>query len=395
MEEFVNWSGSVHFRTSAVHHPRSEDDVVALVREASRRGGHVRPVGSGHSSTPLVATDDTLVSLDRMTGVVHADTEERRATLLPGTGLADAGAALEKFGLAMENLGDVDYQTIAGAVGTATHGTGRDLGNLSSTLVGGRLVTGTGEILSFGEGDDLLRAAKVALGALGVFTALQLRLDRSFTLHRQNWITHIEWVLENFDELSRSCRHVDFYWYPRSDLAQVRILTPPGGEPSFLPPGRLKTEETGPSYEIIPNFRDLKFEEMEYMVPVDAGLDVFQEIRERVKKRHRDKVGWRILVRTIAPDDAMLSNVPQPTMTIALLQNATLEYEHYFRDLEPIFLMAGGRPHWGKKHYRSAADLERMYPEWNRFLEIRQSCDPSGVFLNDYLTSIFGLRRNR
>lgn len=393
MERFVNWSGSVRFDAAQLRQPSSEDEVAALVRETAERGGKLRPVGSGHSSTPLAETTDTLVSLDAISGLEAADAGAGTATVLPGTGLSDLGSALAGHDLAMENLGDVDYQTIAGAIGTGTHGTGRNLGNLSSTLVGGRLVTGTGGVVEFGEGSgELLRAAQLALGSLGILTALRLRVRSAFHLHRQNWMTHIDWVLDHFSELSRACRHVDFYWYPRSDLAQVRILTPPGEEPDVVPPGTLKKDESGPSYQIIPNFRDLKFDEMEYMVPLEEGLDVFRAVRERVKARHRHRVGWRVLVRTIAQDSAMLTNAPQPTMTIALLQNASLEYEEYFRDVEPIFLAGGGRPHWGKKHYRSAADLREMYPEWENFLRIRQECDPAGVFLNDYLAELLGLR---
>ena len=397
-ETFTNWSGSL--TATPRHRPQASttDEVVRAVRNARADGLTLRPLGSGHSSMPVMTTDDVMLSVDHMQGVVAADPESGLARVLPGTGLADLGAQLAEHGLGLENLGDVDYQSIAGAIGTGTHGTGTRLGNLSSTLAGGTLVTGTGEEVPFGvdapdgvDDDDVVRAAQVALGSLGVLTSLTLRVLPAYDLHRTNYMTHIDWVLENLDELLEQNRHLDFYWYPRSDLAQVRILNIPGDEPDLLPPGELVKEETGPSYEILPNHRDLLFDEMEYMLPLEVGPYAFREARERIKERHRQYVGWRVLVRTIAPDTAMLSpSYRRPTMTIALLQNASLPHESYFRDMEPLFRAHGGRPHWGKKHTMRAAELAPLYPEWDAFAHIRERLDPDGVLLNEHLRELFG-----
>ncbi|WP_344229367.1 D-arabinono-1,4-lactone oxidase [Citricoccus alkalitolerans] len=380
----------------AWHYPADEVDVARLVRQARSGGQALRPLGSGHSSSALVATDGALVSLDRLSGVVSTDPHRGLATVLPGTGLADLGSALAEAGLGLENFGDVDYQAIAGAIATGTHGTGRDLGNLSSMLVGGRLVSGTGEVVRFGtESDDsdsddsLLRAVQVSLGSLGFLTSLTLQVRPAYELRRTNWMTHIDWVLEHYAELVASNRNMDFYWYPRSDLAQVRMLNEPGQEPDLLPPGRLKRDETGPSYEIIPNRREIPFEEMEYMIPLDTGLEAFRQVRQRVRERHRDRVGWRVLVRTIAPDRGMLSTANgRPTMTIALLHNATLPYRDYFSDMEPLLRGFEGRPHWGKKHSATAERLAPLYPEWEEFGRWRRELDPDGVFLNDHLRAL-------
>lgn len=396
-EEFTNWSGSVRFTPARHLTPDTAGEVADLVKSVGDSGGQVRPVGSGHSSVPLFNTEDTLVSLERLSGVIEADPDASTARVLPGTGLRDLGAGLAEHAVAMQNLGDVDYQAIAGALATGTHGSGITLGNLSSTLIGGRLVNGVGEEVPFGvdagkgEDHDLLRAAQVSLGTLGIFTSLTLRVEEAHQLHRQNWITHIDWVLENFAELSASNRSMDFYWYPRSDLAQVRMLNKPGDEPELVPEGRLKTDETGPNYEIIPNDRMLHFEEMEYMLPLDTKLVAFREIRERIKAEHRATVGWRVLVRTIAADQAMLSNAGgRPTMTIALLQNNTLPYQEYFNDIEPILRAYDGRPHWGKKHTMTSSELQPHYPQWDEFRRIRRRMDPHGVFLNDYLRELLG-----
>ncbi len=348
---------------------------------------------------PLVATDDELVSLERMTGVLAVDAAAGTAEVLPGTPMDELGAQLVERGVAIDNYGDVDYQAIAGAIGTGTHGSGARLGNLSSILVGGTLVTGTGEAVRFTRDghdasadlgqDALLPAAQVSLGALGIFTSLTLRVRPAYELHRTNWMTHIDWVLEHFHELVEANRCFDFYWYPRSDLAQVRMLNEPGDEPGIRPPGELRREETGPSYEILPNDRHLRFEEMEHMLPLDPELRAFREVRERVKAKHRTRVGWRVLVRTIAADDAMLSGAQgRPTMTIALLHNASLPHEHYFGDMEPLLLEHGGRPHWGKKHTMRAAQLAPLYLRWNEFARVREALDPDGVLRNEHLSEL-------
>lgn len=396
-DEFVNWSGSMRFTPGEHLRPATEEEVSAIVRRAVEEGRQVRPVGSGHSSVPLVSTPDVLVSLDAMAGLGSHDPGAGRASLLPGTGLGQAGELLADVGLAMENLGDVDYQTIAGAIGTGTHGTGLRLGNLSQTLVGGRLVTASGDVLAFGTdaGDDadpdLLRAAQVSLGSLGIMTSLTLRLLPAYDLHRVNWCTHVDWAVEHLHELAEAHRHVDFYWYPRSDEAQVRTLDVPGQEPELAPPaGEVRSDETGPSYAVIPNVRDLRFDEMEYMLPIEAGLECFAVVRERVKERHRHQVAWRVLVRTIDADEAMISNCyRRRTMTIALLQNSGLPHDEYFADLEPVLQSFGGRPHWGKKHSMREPELRRSYREWDAFQDIRRRLDPNGVFLNDYLRSLF------
>ena len=409
-EPFTNWSGSLTASPRRRVHASTPEEVMQAVRDAASDGLTLRPLGSGHSSMPVMTTDDVMLSVDDMRGVVSADREAGLARVLPGTGLADLGAELAEHGLGMENLGDVDYQSIAGAIGTGTHGTGVELGNLSSTLAGGTLVTGTGEELQFGvdapsgdgtggegtgggesDDDELTRAIQVSLGSLGVLTSLTLRVLPAYDLHRTNWMTHIDWVLDNLDQLMAENRHVDFYWYPRSDLAQVRILNPPGREPDLLPPGELVKEETGPSYEILPNHRDLFFDEMEYMLPLEVGPYAFREARKRIKERHRQYVGWRVLVRTVAADTAMLSpSYRRPTMTIALLQNASLPYDPYFRDMEPLLQAHGGRPHWGKKHTMRADELAPRYPEWDAFRRIRAELDPDGVLQSPHLRDLFG-----
>lgn len=401
-EHFQNWSGSLTFDYDDRARPRDEDGLRAVVDDVRASGRTVRPVGSGHSSTPLVETGDVLVDFEHLAGLASYDDEAMTVSLLPGTTIEDAGGLLAEHGYAMENLGDVAYQTIAGAIGTGTHGTGLELGNLSSTLVGGRLVTGGGAAVPFGvdagtDGtDDLTRAVQVSLGSLGMLSSLTLRALPYYELHRRNVTADVDWMIESFHQMTSRHRHVDFYWYPRRDEVKLRLMDRVDEAPELEVPVRdHKKSEAGPSHQVITNSRDLRFEEMEYMFPLEHGMEVFRAVRPRILERHRQYVGWRVLVRCIAGDDAMLSNCNGgPTMTIALLQNHQLDYDAYFSDLEPLFLEHGGRPHWGKKHSQTAETLRGMYPEWDTFHDLRRRLDPEEVFMNDYLRTLFDGERS-
>ena len=388
---WTNWSGSVHCDPKITASPQTEAEIVDIVQRAAAEGRCVRPLGAGHSSSPLVVTNDVLLSLKSFSGVLDHDPDRRQATLRPGTTLNAAGSALHDIGLAFHNLGDIDKQTIAGALSTGTHGSGQHLQNLASLLIGGRLVTADGSVRAFSiERDpDLTAALQVSLGTLGILTELRLQLLPAYRLHRQEWCAQVDDCLAYLPGLIAENRTMDFYWYPRSDEVKIRLLNLPGEGMRDLPFARLVQDTTDWSHTVIAQQRELRFDEMEYALPADQGLACFQEIRKRVTAKHRHLVGWRTLYRTVAPDGAMLSPAGgRPTVTISLHQNASLPYEDYFADIEPIFRACGGRPHWGKKHSLTAAELRPLYPRWDQFQAIRRELDPGGVFLSPALRTL-------
>ena len=394
-EEWTNWSGSVSFHPEKILTPGAEAELQSIVRECAEDGRTVRVVGSGHSWTPVVETEDVLVSLERMTGVVAHDPDAREATILGGTTLEEAGTELHDRNLAFPNLGDVSMQTVAGAFGTGTHGTGPTFENLSGSLIGGRMVTGTGEIREFHVEDDpdLLRAARVSLGTLGIFTELRLDLQPTYKLQRREYCTSWRECREHIPTLIEENRNFDCYWYPRSDEVKLRLLNAPGGGTDHADLAYATQVEDGTGWwqEIIPEHDDIgrEFDEMEYAVAIEDGIECFETVRDRVRERWRADVGWRMLLRTIAPDDSYLSTeYDRETMTISCIQNAELDHWPYFEDVEPLFCEYDGRPHWGKNHTLRAGALRELYPEWDRFQEIRRELDPEGVFMTDYLTDL-------
>lgn len=396
MKEWVNWSGSLRFRPARLRRPRTADEVGAVVREARAAGKKVRAVGAGHSSVPLVATDDVLISLERFQAVTQRreDKQRDRATVGAGVSLQDAGKRLFELGLAVHNLGDVDVQTVVGAISTGTHGSGDTLQNLATMLVGCELVTGTGETVRWSDEGDLKRllGARVGLGALGILVSATLQLVKPYRLCRREYCTSISALLPRLGEALAAHRNLDFYWYPRRDEVKLRtmVLEEDAGPPS-ADLGRLLSEERGLGHEVLPRTRTLKFEELEYAVPFEAGPPCFQAVRQRMLAVHRREVGWRVLYRIIAADEAYLSTAHgQKVVAISLHHNAGLPYEPFFRDLEPIFRAHGGRPHWAKKHTLNAASLRPLYPAWDTFQRLRGELDPDGVFAAPYLVELLG-----
>ncbi|MDG4766046.1 D-arabinono-1,4-lactone oxidase [Solwaraspora sp. WMMD406] len=391
-----NWSGGLCFQPAGIARPDSVDQLCRIVRQTAARGGCVRPVGAGHSSAPLVRTDDLLLSVDRLPSGVLGTPADGQAWVGAGTRLHELGDLLRRHGLAMPNLGDVDTQAIAGAIGTGTHGSGRGLSNLSAMVTGVRLVTAAGQVIEIdGEREpDVLRAVQLSLGVLGVLTAVRTRVVPAFQARRREWGLPTDECLAVFDALLDANRNVDFYWYPRRDDAHLRTVNPVDDDPgpARLPATDCTEDRVGWSGSALTKRRSLRFHEIEYAVPAAAGPACFQELRHRIRIRHRQHAAWRVLYRYVAADHAYLSPAyGRDSVTISVHQNETSPYQEFFADVEPIFHAYGGRPHWAKIHHLEGRDLLSRYPEADRFLTVRHRLDPDGVFLSDYLRRLLAL----
>ena len=398
--EWSNWSGSVSCRPRELLFPESEEEVVTIVSRAAAAGRTVRVAGAGHSFTPLCASDDVLLSLDRLAGIESVDTVARRAWIGAGTKIHDLGEPLAEGGLALENQGDVDVQAIAGAVSTGTHGTGPTLGSLSTQLVGLRIVTAAGDVLDCSPDADaeVFRAAQVSLGALGVITAVRLRLLPLYRLHEQVRREPLAACLESLDERIGANRHFEFFWYPHDDLAVTKTLNPtdrpPAGQPGSDSAGdaalsNADRDRVDDSWRIFPTVRENRFNEMEYSLPSERGVECFLEVRELMRRTHT-QVAWPVEYRTVAADDIFISTAEgRRSVTISIHQGVGLPHAEFFLDAEKIFRRHHGRPHWGKMHGLTCRGLCQLYPHWERFQSVRIRLDPQGRFLNEHLRGLF------
>jgi FAD-linked oxidoreductase len=424
-----NWSGGVTCKPRKVVSPRDEVELAAAIRQAD---GPVRTPGTGHSFTPLNASDGTLIDLAAFTGLKAADTERQTATLSAATPLWQAGPLLYARGLGLKNMGDIDRQTLGGVVGTGTHGTGRTLKSFSAEVAGFRLVLASGEVIacSASVNPDVFAAGATSLGALGVMTEITMNLRPAYKLIEDNFLLPIDDLFRRLDELVAANRHFEFFWFPYSDVAVCKSLNEtdqPAPEPrsaaqmyergeqgsadqrafgainevlpyapfllkqahrlfSQLMPGAGKVRW---SHEIFPSPRTTRFNEMEYALPYAKGPDALREIVETIRTK-RINTGFPIEFRSVAADDVWMSPFyGRESATIAVHQYHRVDTTRLFGACEAIFRSYKGRPHWGKRHTRTADELGDLYPKFEEFRAVRRRLDPKGKFLNDHLRAMF------
>lgn len=415
-----NWSGAQECEPTARVAPASEEALAELVRAARHT---IRPVGAGHSFSPLVPTDGTIVALSRLSGIVSHDPATLRADVWAGTRMAELGPPLAALGQALENMADIDRQLVGGAVATATHGTGLELGSISTTVRWLRLVTASGEVVecSADRNPELFQAARASLGALGIVTQLRLQNRRPYRLREKVWIMKTEDVLEASAELRTRHRHFETFPMVHGDMSLVETLDETDDEPTpveeqddggaalaaladlasrfpslrgllanllawLVEPG----ERVGESWQLLASVRNTRFNEMEYAVPLESGPDCLREVLATIERENID-VFFPLEFRYVKGDDIWLSPFyGRDSCAISVHQFHARPYADYFAAVEPVFWKYDGRPHWGKLHTLEARELSGLYPRWRDFLEVRLDLDPYGKFLNDHLRGVFG-----
>ncbi len=432
-----NWAGDERCAPAAIERPTSIAEIAAALERAAARGQRVRVAGAGHSFSDIALTDGCLLRLDRMSRLLEVDRSSGLVRVQGGITIHALNARLAAIGLALENLGDIDVQSIAGAISTATHGTGARLRNIPSQVAALTLVLANGSTLHCSEDDpELLRAARVGLGALGVVAEVTLRCVPAFRLRGLDAPAPLERTLERFEELALANDHFEFYVFPHARTALTRTnnrteepARPRGrasayaGDvlltnhafglccrlgrrmPAQIPRiNRLVTRLAGSSRRvdrsdrIFASPRLVRFTEMEYALPRERTVEAVRRVLELVESRargsgHRDgfAVPFPIEVRTVAADDALLSTAAgRDSGYVAVHMFEGMEWEPYFRAVEAIMDELGGRPHWGKRHFQTAATLRPRYPEWERFQAVRRRLDPEGRFANAYTDRVLG-----
>jgi FAD-linked oxidoreductase len=425
---WINWAGNQHCYPESRKAPQNTDQLVDIMKSAK---GVIRAVGSGHSFSGLVPTDDTLISTDLMSGLVSHDPKSLQATLLGGTTLRDCGPILDAIGQAMPNMPDMDYPTLAGAIASSVHATGAAFGSMSSYVVALKLVTPQGELIecSADKNPEIFQAARTSLGALGVISEITIQNQTPFNLTEVNGVTTANEIWATLDQRVANNRHFELFTIPYSDLIltvttnlakpednnsgeddpqAVNALREAFNATHWIPAigsrlysklldlsmsGSANVIRTGKSYEVFPHVRIVRFREMEYTVPAEVGPACMQEIMQTIRTK-KLPISFPFEYRYVKGDDVWLSMFEgRDGCSISIHQYGDLDYKRVFAEIEPIFWKYEGRPHWGKIHTLDAQRLASLYPRhWQDFQEIRTALDPEGKMMNKHLKQIFGDR---
>lgn len=427
---WTNWAGTASAEPAQSVAVTDSAHVAELVAGAATRGRRVKAIGSGHSFTDIGTTDGLHLTMRAMNRVLDVDHATGRVRVEAGITIRELNRALDAVGLALPNLGDIDAQTVSGAVSTSTHGTGGRLFGIAAAVVGVRLVTAAGEILDIDEEHRWFHAAQVTLGALGVVTELTLQCVPAFLLHAREEPAAISALVDDLETQVAENDHFEFYWWPHTDRGQAKFnnRVPEGTPPR--PVGRLRhlvddeflsngafalmcqaghlyrravprinrlaasalssREYVAASHEVFVSARRVRFRETEYAFPREAAPELLGEIRSFID-RHDETIGFPMEVRFTAADDVWLStSTARDSVYIAAHVYHREDHERYFAGLEEIYRRYDGRPHWGKLHTRTAEELRPLYPHFDEFLAVRNELDPQRVFANAYLDRVLG-----
>ncbi|MDQ3146784.1 MAG: FAD-binding protein [Actinomycetota bacterium] len=424
-----NWAGNQECTPASVHHPASEDELASVVKEAASAGERVKVVGAGHSFTGAALTTGRQVHLDRYDRILDVDRATGLVTVQAGIALRRLNDELAARGLALENLGDIAYQSVAGALSTSTHGTGARIGTLSTQIRGLRLVTGDGSLVdcSADEEPALFGPARVGVGALGVISTVALQALPAFRLSAVEEPLRLDRVLDALDDHVDGHDHFEFFWVPHTGWALTKTndrtdepLAPRSRwqgfrddvlvsnvafgtlcrigrvRPALIPrlaralpsTGRVTYVERSDRVFASPRF--VHFYEMEYAVPRAAAAEAVRAVRSWVE-RSGMQISFPVEVRFVAGDDIALSPASgRDTCYIAVHVYRGTQFHQYFTAVEDIMGDLGGRPHWGKLHFQTAATLAPRYPRWDEFQSARRRLDPDGRFANDYTDRVLG-----
>lgn len=420
--KWQNWSGGQSCLPEARLAPADATEVAEIITSSPKP---IRPVGTGHSFSALVPTDGTIMSLDRLSGVLEISNDTREATVGAGSKLGDLGAPLEENGQALINMPDINRQTLAGSIATSTHGTGEDFGSLSSYVTGLELVTAAGDTVWCDKDTraDLFQAARVSLGALGIVTKVRLQNRTPHRINKRTWVATFDDMVDQADTLAAENRNFEFYYIPFSSMC-MGISHNETDEP--LAPSTAEDNEgvmtlkaladylgwapsireyfirsaledlpdetfVDTSWKVYPSDRNVRFNEMEYHLPRENALQALKEIRTLVEGENLDLFfPWEF--RYVKSDDIWLSPFQgRESCSIAIHRYYEEDYQPLFSAVEPILQKHGGRPHWGKLHTLKAPEFAALYPNWNDFQTVREAMDPDGIFLNDHLREVFGI----
>lgn len=400
---WTNWVGNQSFTATDIVQAQNENDVVGIIKNAAKNNLNIRVAGSGHSFTPVVETDGIVIEPVGLTGIKSVDVEKKRATLGAGITIKEIGEPLWNAGLGLRNQGDIEAQRIAGAIATGTHGSGIDFGSFSASMVGCRLATASGEVIDIDESNpDLLAAAQVSVGTLGVMTEVTMQVKERYRLREEIRHQGFEEVISNLQENIKKNRNYNFFWFPSEESAALYNIVLPKGEKATdtchvkifndvtddVPDSDVKGHRVDRSYRIYTMIYDPNFHELEYFIPLHLAEDAIRELREFMLASLPMSI-FPMEVRNVGKDTAWLSSqYLTDTCVLSVSGMPGTDYWDYLKAVDRLLGKYQARVHWGKLHFLTKDQLFERYPKAEDFIKLRRELDPKGMFLNKHLAPL-------
>jgi sugar-1,4-lactone oxidase-like protein len=426
MPRVFNWSRHHSCDPVRVERPEDEAGVVALVKEARAKGLGIKVVGARHSWSDIAMGDGILVSLERLQDVVELDVAASTVRAQAGIRLHRLNDELDARGFALPIVGSVVEQSLAGVMSTGTHGSSLVHGNMPSFVVGMRLVTGTGEVLVLDEGHDLLPAARVGLGAMGIITEVTIRVVPAFQLCERTETISLDQALEDMDSIARSAEYVKLWWLPHTNSVVVfrtERTSEPGAVsklarwvdrvvlnkivftlllllgrflPALIAPVNRVVARTylkprctiGRSDRVLTLAMPPRHRETEYAVPLDQAAEALRRTKALVDGGIA--VNFIVEVRFVRADDGWMSPASgRDTCQLGAYMADAPGIQDYFDGFAAAMKELGGRPHWGKELRCTPEEIRGMYEHAEDFASTVRELDPDGVFTNPFVDRLF------
>ena len=425
----MTFDRSHYLNLTDLHEPTNREEIIDLIRNVSKEQGKLRVLGSGHSLLPIAVSEGVTLSLRKFRGLVSVDLQAKQVTVKAGTTLEELNAILDDHGLALGVSPTIGWQTVVGAIMTATHGDGVGYGNLATLVVSLEMVTASGEVMTIRKGDDLFNAVTVSLGLLGVITQITFQAENAFNLKQITTVMTLQECIDQYhditqsheytrlwiDLISSSCLVItadkvsdppqpskDYTWlsfkmYVFELMQWIMAIYPNmvyqimpsflGTQLFFFPQSRIEK-----SYEIfiIPFYVSSQTQQ-ELAISIEDCLKSLQTLHKFVIQ-NRIGVNSYIEIRNVKSDEFWLSpNYRRDSchLTQVLYHPDADIFKQYFFDYVDLIGEFQPRPHWGKHFNMNASRLNTVYPKFKDFLTIKNRLDPASVFTNAFLENLF------
>lgn len=418
---YSNWDGIKTCTPTGYFTPTNEGEISHLVKYSASTGTRVKVVGGGLSFSGVQMTEGGyIISLDKMSNILNISylsndhSDGALVEVQAGIRLRELCRALEVHNLAMPNLGATATQSVVGAMATGTHGTGLALGAVATQIQAMRIIDSQGQVhvASPTENEELFRAARVGVGAVGIVSSITIKAVPQWKMKKFSLDYSLEQLFVDLPSLMKQYSRLQWSWVPYTDSASVLIREDVLDTADILPSGldggcwsntQSTAECTDVSYKTLtdslPHYLERSlYTEMEMFIPVEyteAAVKDFIAFMDTVKDKHDPNITLSGMVRYVASDDIFMSPMyGRDTAVISFIvlgdKSVTgdqTEFEMYARGLEEICESKyNGRPHWGKVNYATAQSIAKGYPDtMDKFNAIRSEMDPQGIFLNEYL----------